>query len=77
MPDVSLTNLLVICAVAVAPPLLVGFLPWLRVPAVVLEIVAGIVLGPSVPPPPRSAWNSAGSALPPVPLWSAPVCSPC
>ena len=48
MPDVSFTNLLVICAVAVAAPLLVGFLPWLRIPSVVLEIVAGIVLGPSV-----------------------------
>lgn len=33
---------------AVGAPLLVGLLPQLRVPAVVLEIVAGIVLGPSV-----------------------------
>jgi len=48
MPDVSFTNLLIICAVAVAAPMLVGFLPWLRIPSVVLEIVAGIVLGPSV-----------------------------
>src|SRR4051794_26184425 len=48
MPDVSFINLLIICAVAVAAPLLVGLLPWLRIPAVVLEIVAGIVLGPSV-----------------------------
>ncbi len=48
MPDVSFTNLLIICAVAVAAPMLVGLLPWLRIPAVVLEIVAGIVLGPSV-----------------------------
>jgi Kef-type K+ transport system membrane component KefB len=48
MPDVSFTNLLIICAVAVAAPMLVGLLPWLRIPAVVLEIVTGIVLGPSV-----------------------------
>jgi Kef-type K+ transport system membrane component KefB len=48
VPDVSFANLLVVCLVAVAAPLLVGFLPWLRVPAVLLEIVAGIVLGPSV-----------------------------
>src|SRR5437764_3165244 len=48
MPDVSFTNLLIISALAVLAPLAVGFLPRLRVPAVVLEIVAGIVVGPSV-----------------------------
>jgi Kef-type K+ transport system membrane component KefB len=48
MPAVSFTNLLIICAVAVLAPLLLGLLPRLRVPAVLLEIVAGIVLGPSV-----------------------------
>ncbi len=48
MPDVSFTNLLVISVVAVLAPLVVGFVPRLRIPAVVLEIVAGIVLGPSV-----------------------------
>jgi len=48
MPDVSFTNLLIISAVAVLAPLVVGFFPRLRVPAVVLEIVAGIILGPSV-----------------------------
>src|SRR5437667_5265403 len=48
MPDVSFVNLLVVVAVAVAAPLAVGYLPWLRVPAVVLEIVGGIIIGPSV-----------------------------
>src|SRR5918994_879277 len=48
MPDVSFDNLLIISVVAVVAPLIVGFLPRLRVPAVVLEIVAGIVLGPSL-----------------------------
>jgi Kef-type K+ transport system membrane component KefB len=48
MPAVSFTNLLVIAVIAVLAPLTVGFLPALRVPAVVLEIVAGIVVGPSV-----------------------------
>jgi Kef-type K+ transport system membrane component KefB len=48
MPDVSFTNLLIVCAVAVAAPLLIGYLPRLRIPSLVLEIVAGIVLGPSV-----------------------------
>jgi Kef-type K+ transport system membrane component KefB len=47
-PDVSFTNLLIICVIAVAAPLTVGFTPRLRIPAVVLEIVAGIVVGPSV-----------------------------
>ncbi len=48
MPDVSFTNLLVVMAVAVLAPLIVGYLPRLRVPAVVLEIVGGIIIGPSV-----------------------------
>src|SRR6266516_7011762 len=48
MPDVSFVNLLVVVAVAVAAPLVVGYLPRLRIPAVVLEIVGGIVVGPSV-----------------------------
>ena len=48
MPDVSFGNLLVICVVAVLAPLLIGYAPRLRVPAVVLEIVAGVVVGPSV-----------------------------
>src|SRR5499427_5319710 len=48
MPDVSFTNLLVVAAVAVLAPLMVGFFPRLRVPAVVLEIIGGIIIGPSV-----------------------------
>src|SRR5215470_3960251 len=48
MPDVSFGNLLVVAAVAVVAPLVVGFLPRLRIPAVVLEIIGGIIIGPSV-----------------------------
>ena len=48
MPDVSFTNLLVVAGVAVAVPLALGWAPRLRVPSVVLEIVAGVLLGPSV-----------------------------
>ena len=48
MPDVSFDNLLLITVAAVAAPLLLGFLPRLRLPAVVLEIVVGVLLGPSV-----------------------------
>jgi Kef-type K+ transport system membrane component KefB len=43
----SFTGLLVVAAIALAAPLLLGLVPALRVPAVVLEIVAGIVVGPS------------------------------
>src|ERR671916_217111 len=42
------TNLLIIMVVALIAPLLVSALPALRVPSPVLEIVAGIVIGPSV-----------------------------
>ena len=48
MPDVSFLNLLVVAAVAAIVPLALGWAPRLRMPAVVLEIVAGVVLGPSV-----------------------------
>jgi Kef-type K+ transport system membrane component KefB len=42
------TNLLIVAAAAFAAPLTLGLVPALRLPAVVLEIVLGIVLGPSV-----------------------------
>jgi len=48
VPKVYFVNLLSVAAVAFAAPLLLGLRPRLRLPAVVLEIVAGIVLGPSV-----------------------------
>jgi len=47
MPAVSFTNLLVVAAIAVLAPLMVGFAPRLRIPAVVLEIIGGIIVGPS------------------------------
>ncbi|HSE55170.1 MAG TPA: cation:proton antiporter, partial [Nocardioidaceae bacterium] len=48
MPDVSFHNLLAVCAIAALAPLILGFAPGLRIPAIVLEIVAGVVVGPSV-----------------------------
>jgi Kef-type K+ transport system membrane component KefB len=48
VPDVSFTNLLIVAAVAAAVPLALGWAPRLRVPSVVVEIIAGVVLGPSV-----------------------------
>ena len=46
--DLAFTNLLIIVAVGFAAPLLLGFFPAVRLPSVVLEIVAGIVVGPAV-----------------------------
>ena len=46
MPDVEFTNLFAVALIALLAPLLLGLAPRLRVPAVVLEIVAGIVVGP-------------------------------
>jgi Kef-type K+ transport system membrane component KefB len=43
----SFTNLLIIMAVAFAAPLLLGLFPRVLLPSVVLEIVAGIIVGPS------------------------------
>ena len=48
MTEIHLTDLLIVTAVAFAAPLLLGLAPALRLPSVVLEIVAGIVIGPSV-----------------------------
>lgn len=48
MPEVGFTNLLVVCVIALVAPLALGFVPRLRMPAVVLEIVVGVVVGPSV-----------------------------
>jgi|SRR5436190_5068060 len=44
----SLDNLLLVMALAFAAPLFLGLFPRVQLPSVVLEIVAGIVVGPSV-----------------------------
>ena len=46
MPEFS--GLLIVVTVAFAAPFLLGLFPRVRLPAVVLEIVAGIVIGPAV-----------------------------
>jgi Kef-type K+ transport system membrane component KefB len=48
MPDISLVGLVVVAAIAFLVPLGLGLVPSLRLPSVVLEIVAGIVIGPAV-----------------------------
>src|SRR4029078_10281943 len=44
----SLTNLLLVSGVAFAAPFVLGLFPGVRLPSVILEIVAGIVIGPSL-----------------------------
>jgi Kef-type K+ transport system membrane component KefB len=48
MTNVSFGGLLVVAAIALAAPLLVSLFPKARIPADVVAIVAGIVVGPSV-----------------------------
>jgi Kef-type K+ transport system membrane component KefB len=45
--DPTFTSLLIVVAVAFAAPLLLGLFPRVRLPAVVLELVTGIAIGPS------------------------------
>jgi Kef-type K+ transport system membrane component KefB len=47
MAQTHFTNLLIVVVVAFAAPFALGLAPRLRLPAVVLEIVAGIAIGPS------------------------------
>jgi Kef-type K+ transport system membrane component KefB len=48
MPAVSFNGVLVIALVAVAIPAICGWWPGLPVPGAVLEVIAGIIIGPSV-----------------------------
>ena len=45
--EIDFSGLLLVAAVAFSAPLLLGLAPGLRLPAVVLEIVAGIAIGPA------------------------------
>jgi Kef-type K+ transport system membrane component KefB len=48
MPDTGFDNLFLVALVALLAPLVVAAVPGLRVPAVVVEILAGVILGPDV-----------------------------
>ena len=48
MGELEFQNLLIVVAAGFAAPLALGLVPKLRLPAVVLEIVVGIVIGPAV-----------------------------
>jgi Kef-type K+ transport system membrane component KefB len=56
--EISFTNLAIVAAAGFSAPLVLGFFPGLRLPSVVLEIVLGIVLGPSV-----LGWAQADDAV--------------
>ena len=45
---ISFTGLLIVGAVAVAVPLILGLVPAVKMPAVVLEILGGVLVGPAV-----------------------------
>src|SRR5262245_50001785 len=47
MSDLDFSGLVIVAAIAFGVPFLLGLMPRLRLPAVVLEIVAGIAVGPS------------------------------
>jgi Kef-type K+ transport system membrane component KefB len=48
MPDISLVGLVVVAAIAFLVPLALGLVSSVRIPSVILEIAAGIVIGPAV-----------------------------
>ncbi len=48
MPAVSFENLAIVAAVAFGTPLVLGLVPRLRVPSLVVELIVGIVIGPQV-----------------------------
>jgi len=62
------TNLLIVVAAGLLAPLALGFFPRVQLPAIVLEIVIGIVIGPSglgwvKPDPPVSILALVGLAF--------------
>jgi Kef-type K+ transport system membrane component KefB len=48
MPATHFTDLLIVAAAGLLAPLALGFFPRVRIPAIVLEILLGVVIGPSV-----------------------------
>jgi Kef-type K+ transport system membrane component KefB len=56
--EISFTSLAIVAAAGFAAPLVLGFFPALRLPSVVLEIVLGILIGPSV-----LGWAQADGAV--------------
>lgn len=59
MSDVSFNGIAIVAAVALGAPLALGLFPKLRLPAIVLEIVLGIAIGPQV-----LGWVSIDTPIP-------------
>ena len=47
MPEISFENLIIVAAAAFVAPLVLGLAPGFRLPAIVLEIIFGIIIGPA------------------------------
>ena len=58
MSELEFGHLLGVLAIAATAPLLLGLAPRLRLPAVVLELCAGIALGPD-----GLGWLRAGGSI--------------
>lgn len=56
--QLTLVNLLGVAAIAFFVPFLLGFFPRVRIPAAALELIAGIIVGPSV-----LGWIEAGPVV--------------
>jgi Kef-type K+ transport system membrane component KefB len=68
MPVTHFTDLLIVAAAGLLAPLALGFFPRVRIPAIVLEILLGVVIGPSVlglvkPDPPVAVLALLGLAF--------------
>jgi Kef-type K+ transport system membrane component KefB len=66
--ELHYTNLLIVVAVGFGAPLLLGFFPKVRMPSVVFELIAGIVVGPAVlgwvhVDPPVAVLSAVGLAI--------------
>jgi Kef-type K+ transport system membrane component KefB len=48
MVPISFNSVLIIAGISVLVPVILGLLPWLPVPGAVLQVIFGIVVGPSV-----------------------------
>jgi Kef-type K+ transport system membrane component KefB len=48
MLAISFNSVLIIAVISVLVPVVLGLLPWLPLPGVVLQVIAGIIVGPSV-----------------------------
>jgi Kef-type K+ transport system membrane component KefB len=57
MPAVHYTNLLIVVTIGLLAPLALGFFPRFRLPAIVLELVLGIVIG-------RPGWGGPSPTCP-------------